>query len=127
MMGSAWSTCSFRLPRPARSADVPFPGDHVLDGGEFLEGQRAPGVQLLRGDADLGPQAEHAAVGEAGGRVDVDDGGIDGAREAAGGIQVAGDDGLRVPGAVAGDVLHGLVQARDTTLTAICRSRNSVA
>src|SRR4051812_12810076 len=48
-----------------------------LVGGQFRQADGAARVQFLRADADLGSQAEFVAVGEAGGSVDKDAGGID--------------------------------------------------
>src|ERR1043165_8171329 len=59
------------------SADVPITGDDVLGGGHLGQPHRAAGVQLLGGDADLGPEAELTAIGEARGRVDEYGGRVD--------------------------------------------------
>ena len=76
-------------------------------------------MQLLRGDADLGAQAEHAAIGERGGGVHIHRGRInfvdeplDG-RRAFGEIRI-GDDGLGMHRAVTvdmGDSLFGAANA----------------
>src|SRR5690606_5591935 len=87
--------------------------DDELQGGELPQPHRAASVQLLRGDADLGAEAELLAVHEAGGGVDEDRGGVDLLREAAGRPQVGGDDGLAVAAAVAGDVGDGGVERVD--------------
>src|SRR5699024_9400283 len=50
-------------------ADVPLPDHEPLRGGDLGEPHGAAGVELLGGDADLGAEAELAAVGEAGGGV----------------------------------------------------------
>ncbi len=70
-------------------------------------------MQPVGGDADLGAHAVHRAVGEAGGRVHVDGGRVDLAREALGGGRVLGHDCLGVPGAVAVDVLKRLIEVVD--------------
>ena len=46
--------------------------DDVLIAAQLLQPHRAAGVELLGGDAHLTAQAELAAVGEAGGAVDID-------------------------------------------------------
>src|SRR3954452_13524590 len=51
-------------------ARVAVAGDDVGRGGQLRQPQRPPGVQLLRGDADLRAEPELAAVGEPGGGVD---------------------------------------------------------
>ena len=56
--------------RRTRSADVAGAGDDVGGGGQLRQAQRPAGVQLLGGDADLGAEAELAAVGEPGRGVD---------------------------------------------------------
>jgi hypothetical protein len=55
--------------------------DAVLVAGEFAQAHRAAGVEFVGGDADLGAEAELAAVGEAVGDVVEDAGGIDLAQE----------------------------------------------
>src|SRR5438067_9252892 len=82
----------------------------VLVGGELAERHRPPGVELLGGDADLGPEAELLAVGESGGGVDGDGARVDGADEASGGGDVLGDDRLGVAGPEAVDVSDGGVE-----------------
>src|SRR6186997_2577371 len=65
-------------PRSARSAaDLTVARDDVLGGGHLLKSHRTARVQLLRRDADLGPEAELAPVGEPGRRVHDDCGGVD--------------------------------------------------
>ena len=68
-------------------------------------------MELLRGDAHLAAKAELAAVGEAGGDVDVDSGAVRLAHEALGVRGVLRDDGLAVAGGVAQDVRDGVVDA----------------
>src|SRR5690606_19609637 len=63
--------------------------------------------------SDLGTEAELLAVDEAGRGVDQDGGRVDLGGEAVRGPEVGRDDGLAVPGAVAGDVVDGLVEAVD--------------
>src|SRR5690349_5615926 len=49
-------------------ADLALALDNPLRGCQLGQAHRAAGVQLLRGDADLGTQAQLAAVGKARGR-----------------------------------------------------------
>ena len=67
-------------------------------------------MHFLGGDADLRPQTEFAAVGEAGGGVDVHRRGVHGIQKALGLEVIGGDNGLGVAGAVAVDELHSLFQ-----------------
>src|SRR5664280_2899763 len=97
----------------ASGPDLPVAPELVLDAGELLQADRAPGVQLLGGDAHLGAEAELAAVGEARRRIDVDAGRVDLGREPPRGAEVLRHDGLRVARAVGGDVLQCLVQRVD--------------
>ena len=87
--------------------------DDVLGGGQLAQAHRAAGVELLGADADLGAEAELLAVDEAGRGVDEHRGGVDLAGEAVGRREVAGDDGLGVTRAVAGDVVDRLVERVD--------------
>ena len=113
--------CRRRLSR----ADLPCLDD-VLDTGQLAKAHRAPGVQLLGRDADLGPEAELTAIDEAGRRVDQHGGGIDLADKASRCLEVAGDDRLGVSRAEPGDV--AIAPSRSsTTPTAIFNARNSVA
>ena len=61
-----------RLPEAIAYRICPFSMDDVFVGGQLLQPHGAAGVQLLGGDAHLAAEAELAAVGEAGGGVDVD-------------------------------------------------------
>src|SRR3546814_17840292 len=94
-------------PRPTRTGTLfpytsPFrawpdvaPATHlVLVAGQLLGANGAAGVQLAGGNADLGPHAELAAVGELGRGVVHHDAGIDLVQEAGRGHGVLGDDGL---------------------------------
>ena len=64
-------------------------GDDVGGGGQLRQAERPARVQLLRRDADLGPEAELAAVGEPGGGVDEHRGRVDA------GVTLHGDDAAR--------------------------------
>src|SRR3954471_22495237 len=92
------------------SASVSMTGHDVLRRGHLGQPHRAAGVQLLRGDADLGAEPELAAVGEPGAGVHHDRGRVDHGAEPLGGVQRSGDDGLRVAGRVPTDVLDGRLQ-----------------
>ncbi len=70
-------------------------------------------MDLVGADADLGAQAELAAVVEAGAGVDHDGRAVDLGDEPLGGREVAGDDGLGVARAVTGDVVDRLVDRLD--------------
>ena len=54
------------------SPHLPISMDDVLIAAQLLQRHRAAGMELLSGDAHLTAQAELAAVGEAGGAVDID-------------------------------------------------------
>ena len=75
---------------------------HILEAGELLDADGAARVQLAGGDADLGAEAELAAVGELGRGIVQDDGAVDLAQEALGRRRVRGDDRVGVLRAVAG-------------------------
>ena len=51
---------------------MPVPVDDVFRRREGNESHGPPGVELLGADADLRPEAELKAVGEAGRRIDID-------------------------------------------------------
>ncbi len=85
-------------------------GDLVFVGAEFFEAHGAAGVDLVGGDADFRAEAELVSVGEAGGGVPVNGGGVAVGEEVAGDGFVAGADGVGVVGAVSLDVLEGLVE-----------------
>ena len=76
-------------------------------GGEFFKAHGAAGSDFVGADADFGAHAEFAAVSEARGGVPIDGGGIDFGQEFFGGGFVAGDDAIRVGGAVSIDVANG--------------------
>src|SRR3546814_5909482 len=84
------STTLFRA-RGLLGPDV-APATHlVLVAGQLLGANGAAGVQLAGGNADLGPHAELAAVGELGRGVVHHDAGIDLVQEAGRGHGVLGD------------------------------------
>ena len=96
-----------------------------LKRGELLDADRAARMQAAGGDADLGAEAELAAVGELGRGVVQHDGGIDFAQEFLRRCGVVGDDRVGVVRAVALDMRDGGVDAVDH-LTAMMASRYSV-
>src|SRR5580704_12912104 len=49
---------------PASRARLAGPVDHIFECRELFGADGAAGMQLVGGDADLGPEAELAAVGE---------------------------------------------------------------
>src|SRR5215469_5799375 len=68
--------------------------DFVLRGGQLGQSEGAAAVEFLGADAHLGTETEFAAVGEAGGSIPVDRGGIDFTEELASVLRVAGDNGV---------------------------------
>src|SRR6185312_16888814 len=88
--------------RVALLADLTLADHHILGRRQVFEADRPACVQPVRRDADLGAHAVLAAVGEAGGRVDVHGGGVHLAGEPLGGGLVLGDDRLGMAGAVEG-------------------------
>ena len=85
--------------------------NQIFGGAQLPQTQRAPGVELLGGDAHLTAKAELSAVGEAGGAVDVDGGTVHSRREE-GGVGVGpGQDGFAVAGGVSRDVGDGFLHA----------------
>ena len=70
-------------------------------------------MEFLGRDADLGAEAELAAVGEGRRDVDVDACRIDPPGELPGRFGVLGDDGFAVARGVAGDMREGFVKGAD--------------
>ena len=85
--------------------------DDVLIAAQLLQPHRAAGVELLGGDAHLTAQAELAAVGEAGGAVDIHRRTVHGCCKEGGMGLVPGQDGLAVAGGVLGNVADGFFHA----------------
>ena len=104
------ASTSVQTSRVCGSAGVAIARHHVLRRGHLRQAHRPAGVQLLGGDADLGAEAELAAVGEPGRRVDHDRGGVDRGDEPPRGRLRVGDDRLGVAGAVAPDVRDARVE-----------------
>jgi len=84
-----------------------FGAQEPLGREQALHAHRPAGVNSPRGDANLGSESEAEAVGESGGRVDEDAGGVDPAREGLLRLLGFGHDALRVRGAVRVNVGHG--------------------
>lgn len=73
--------------------------------GEFAQSHGAAGVELVGGDADFCAETELATIGETGGGVVHDAGGIDGAQKLLSFRLVGSDDAVGVVRAVGVDVL----------------------
>ena len=99
--------------RPNLAPNLALADDFELPGGQFADPHGAAGVQTVRGDAHFGPEAELAAVGEAGAGVPVDAGAVDLGEEGAGGGFVGRDDGVGVVRAVVFDMGDRLGEAGD--------------
>src|SRR4051794_22787386 len=105
---SRWATCGgLNVPpsTPTRGlrADVPRSPHDVLERAQLAQPDRAARVELLRRVADLGAEAELAAVGEPRRGVDVDAGRVDAELEGPRAVVGARDDRLGVPRPVAAD------------------------
>ena len=93
--------------RSARAADA------ILERGELLDADRPARMHAAGRDADLGAEAELAAVGELRRGVVQHDRGVDLAQEFLGGLLVRGDDRVGVVRAVALDMRDRGVDAVD--------------
>ena len=82
----------------------------IFEGRELLEPHRPAGMEAPSGDADLGPHAELATVGELGRGIVQHNGAVDAGEEFLGCVLVLGDDHLGVLRAVARDVIDGFVE-----------------
>ena len=91
------------------SAGLAGAPDDVFVGAQLLQAHGAPGVQFLGGDAHLAAQPELSPVGETGGGIDVDGGGIHLQGEQIDGRGILRDDALTVMGGVQIDVPDGLL------------------
>ena len=85
------------------SADLAAAVDDVLVAAQLFQPHRAPGVELLGGNAHLASQSEFSAIREAGGAVDIDRRAVHRRRKEGGMGLVPGQDGLAVAGGVRGD------------------------
>ena len=83
---------------------LPLAIDEPLVGGELLESHRATGTKFLGGDAYLGTKTELGTIGERGGSIPIDTGGIDTCLELAGTSFVIGNDAFTVSAAILGNV-----------------------
>lgn len=97
-------------PLPLHLPATPRP---VLITRQLPQAHRSPRVEFVGGDADFGAESEFAAVGEAGGDVVEDAGGIDAAEELFGGCVIGGDDDVGVMRAVVIDVGNGFFERAD--------------
>ena len=113
--------------RPVRCASGRRRSTTYLVRGQLGQAHRAAGVQLLGGDADLGAEAELAAVGEPGRGVDHHRRRVDPGDEPAGGGCDVGDDRLGVPGAAPRGCARSPRRAESTTPAAMSSERYSVA
>ena len=77
---------------------------------DFLQGHRAAGTKLLRGDANLCAEAELCTVGEAGRSIPVNAGSVDMGLELAGSLNILCDDGLAVAGTMLVNMCQGLIE-----------------
>src|ERR1700716_2378909 len=84
----------------------------VLVGGELAQRHGAACMQLLRGDPDLGAEAELGAVGEPGGRVHDDGAVVARVGEPLRRREIAGEDRLGVTRPEPVDVVDGRVDRR---------------
>src|SRR5690554_1915926 len=94
----------------ASGPDVAVAEYHVLLGGQPFEANRATGVDLVSGDADLGPQTILKAIGKAGRGVDHHRTGVHLGQEPAGTGVVLGNDAVGMLGTVTIDVLDGTIK-----------------
>src|ERR1700722_5573526 len=97
------AAASSRVNFGARSSrpDLSAAAHAVLEGRELLDADRAARMEAAGRDADLGPEAELAAVGELGRGIVQNNGRIDLAQELLRRRRVGGDDGVGVMGAIA--------------------------
>src|SRR5690242_6805300 len=91
----------------SRAADAIFEARHLLDA------DRATRMELAGGDADLGAEAEFAAIGELRRGVVQNDRRIDLGEESRGRLVVAGEDAVGMLRAVLADVVHRAVDTVD--------------
>src|SRR5437762_4445173 len=98
-------TCAKGTVERSSRPDLPGAAHAIFEAGELLDADRATGVQLAGGDADLGAEAELAAIGELGRGVVQHDRRIDLVEEFLCRGLVLGDDRVGVVRAVALDVL----------------------
>ncbi len=93
--------------------DVALPAYLVLVNHQALQAHRAPGVDLVGADADLGTEAIPHSVGKARGCIPVDAGRIHARHEFLGELGRRRQDRVRVLGAVGVDMRHCLVHVCD--------------
>ncbi len=78
-------------------ADVAVAEDDPLGAGQLVEAAGASGVVLVGADADLGAEAELAAVVEPGAGIVQNHGAVHLVLELRRSLRVSGDDGVRMP------------------------------
>ena len=89
------------------------PAHDILEGRELFDADGPARMEPAGRDADLGAEAEFAAVGELRRSVVQHDGAVDAGEEALGGAVAFGDDAVGVLRSVARDVGDRLVEAVD--------------
>ena len=94
-------------------ADLARADAEPLVGGQFFEAHGTAGANFVGADADFGAHTEFATIGESGGGIPVNGGGIDFSEEQVCGVGVAGDDAIGVGGAVVIDMGDGRVDVRN--------------
>ena len=87
--------------------------DHIFAGSQRRQSHRSTSVQFLRADADLGAKPEFEAVGEAGGSVVIDGGGIDFVQEPLRPLAVFRHDTFRMHRSETVDMGDSFVQIAD--------------
>lgn len=92
---------------PILPRNLTLPINPILINQQTLQPHRAPGMDLIGADADLGAEAEAHAVRHAGARIPKDAGGVDGILELAGDGGGGREDGVGVVGGVGVDVGGG--------------------
>src|SRR4029077_17870551 len=113
LRGYAYVGRSAETPPERSRPDLPRTAHAVFKGGQLLGADRPARVEAAGGDADLGAEAELAAVGELGRGVVQDDGGIDLVQEFLRRGAVLGHDRVGVVRAEALDMSDRIVHAVD--------------
>ena len=93
--------------------DLSGPAHYRFVSCQFVETDRAPGVQFLSADSDFRTHSKLKAVGESGGGVHVDAGGVDFAGEALRVGEVLSDDRFGVCRTVFRDVVDSVIKRID--------------
>ena len=114
---SGWDTIVL-VGREVLRPDLPRSAHQVMKAGELLRTDRATGVHLAGGDADLRAETELAAVGELGRGVPDHDRAVDPVQEIFGRRGILGDDRLGMAGAVSLDMVDRRVRAFESSSVA---------